>query len=105
MPNPTLCAGHKALTAAAVGSQTSKEQEAGAQPEPQQHGVHIKELSFQACGTERTNPSFIQRLWHPECPTEAADATVRGAFDEGALGPGGVPTNVLATCSQSVTSL
>ncbi|KAG2486186.1 hypothetical protein HYH03_015148 [Edaphochlamys debaryana] len=52
----------------------------GAQGAPQV--IHVKELSFQACGTERTDPSFIHRLHRPEVPVDVADSRkqVRSIF-------------------------
>ncbi|PNH02309.1 hypothetical protein TSOC_011724 [Tetrabaena socialis] len=40
--------------------------------------IHIKELSFQACGSERTDPAFIHRLYRPEVPVEAVDSRSAG---------------------------
>lgn len=38
--------------------------------------IHIRELSFQASGSERTDPSFIHRLHRPDVPIETSDARV-----------------------------
>ncbi|GFR43121.1 hypothetical protein Agub_g4125 [Astrephomene gubernaculifera] len=44
--------------------------------------LHIKEISFQACGLERTDSSFIKRLHHQEVPADVSDARrqVRNIF-------------------------
>lgn len=42
-----------------------------------QFPIHIKELCFTASGLERTDPSFVQKLHHPEVPPEKSDGRVR----------------------------